>query len=463
MIRFRRITGHVLTDHDPNPTDYDSPVPQPHPTDGPAEDAPPAPLHAALEAAGAQFIPWGDSGAQIAEHFDAFEAEYAALRQRVGVIHLPQRGVLKLAGDDVKDYLHRLCTQEINGQAGGASVRAFQLNERGHVTADLMVHLGDAGTWLEGDADDLPALAKLILARQFTEDLTLREAVGACAVFWLIGPAAVRLLSAAARDDAARETAARVGAMPGTHHVLDLEGAPGVTAYRHDLGQLLGVRVVVAARHAAELYPRLLAAAGHEHTDPAVLNPEEAAAFAGRRRASLRGRPVGWSAFNTVRIEEGVPLYHVDFGPTSLPAEVPGPHGIDQAVSFTKGCYLGQEVVARMKSLGHPKKLLVAFRVDRGVDHGVDGPDGIASGVDNPTPHPLPVAGAQVFDADDPTKVIGAVTSSAASPLAGQTAIGFAVVRWGRHRPGTALRMPADGRLIDARVVSLDAPAAADA
>ena len=141
----------------------------------------PAPLHAALEAAGAQFIPWGDSGGQIAEHFDAFEAEYAALRQRVGVLHLPQRGVLKLAGDDVKDYLHRLCTQEINQQEGGATVRAFQLNERGHVTADLMVHLGDAGTWLEGDADDLPELARLMLARQFTEDLTLREAVDAYA------------------------------------------------------------------------------------------------------------------------------------------------------------------------------------------------------------------------------------------------------------------------------------------
>lgn len=413
--------------------------------DDPANHA--AALHAALESAGAQFMPWGDTGVQIAEHFDAFEAEYAAMRQRVGVLHLPQRGVLKLAGDDVKDYLHRLCTQEINKLEGGASVRAFQLNERGHVTADLLVHFGDEGTWLEGDAADLPALAELILARQFTEDLTLREAVGGYAVFWLIGPAAVQLLTAAARDPGDRDTAAKVGATPGTHHVLNLDGAPGVTAYRHDLGKLLGVRVVVSARHAADFYPRLLAAAGHEDADPATLSPEDAAAFAERRRASLRGRPVGWSAFNTVRIEEGVPEYHVDFGPTSLPAEVPGPRGIDQAVSFTKGCYLGQEVVARMKSLGHPKKLLVGFRVS---DQ--------AGATDA-----LPVAGAQVFDAKDPTKVIGAVTSSAASPLAGQTAIGFAVVRWGRHRPGTELRMPAGGQLIDARVVPLDAPAADDA
>ncbi len=419
------------------------------------DHAPPAPtaLHTALGAAGAQFMPWGDTGVQIAEHFDAFEAEYAALRQRVGVLHLPQRGVLKLAGPDVKDYLHRLCTQDINKQEGGSSVRAFQLNERGHVTADLLVHFGDEGTWLEGDAVDLPDLARLILARQFTEELTLREAVGDHDVFWLIGPAAVQLLTAAGRDPADRDAAARVGAMPGTHHVLSVAGAPQVTAYRHDLGQLLGLRVVVAARHAADFYPRLLAAAGHEPTDPNTLSPEDAAAFAQRRRASLRGRPVGWSAFNTLRIEEGVPLYHVDFGPTSLPAEVPGAHGIDQAVSFTKGCYLGQEVVARMKSLGHPKKLLVAFRVDPTAEPGAnDCPEDA-----------LPLAGAQVFDAKDTTKVIGAVTSSAASPLAGQTAIGFAVVRWGRHRPGTELRLPSGGRLIHAHVVPLDAPVTTDA
>ena len=203
----------------------------------------------------------------------------------------------------------------------------------------------------------------------------------------------------------------------------------------------------------------MLAAAGHESVDPATLSPEDAAAFAERRRASLRGRPVGWSAFNTVRIEEGVPLYHVDFGPTSLPAEVPGPHGIDAAVSFTKGCYLGQEVVARMKSLGHPKKLLVAFRVDEQTHEQKAEQAGEVT-ADEATPGPLPVAGAQVFDADNPTKVIGAVTSSAASPLAGQTAVGFAMVRWGRHRTGTALRMPADGRLIDARVVAQDGPTA---
>ena len=415
------------------PALYHPPVTEipPQPTD-PTEPA----LSTALTAAGAQFIPWGDSGAHIAEHFDAFEAEYAALRQRVGVLHLPHRGVLELRGADVKDYLHRLCTQNINDLSGGQSTRAFQLNERGQVTADLRVHHGDNATWLEADADDLPPMAELILARQFTEDLTLTERIADYEMFWLLGPASVQLLAAAATDP---DAATPVGAMPDTHHVIDLTAAPRVTAYRCDLGELLGIRLIVRREHAAALYRALLQAAGHEQVDPATLSNEAAAAFAERRRGSLRGRPIGWSALNTVRIEEGVPQYHIDFGPTSLPAEVPGPHGIDAAVSFTKGCYLGQEVVARMKSLGHPKKLLVGLKVDA-----------VAA---------LPIAGAQIFDADDPTRIIGALTSSAASPLAGQAAVGFAVVRWGRHRPGTRVRVPADGQMIDAVVGPLTATA----
>ena len=210
-----------------------------------------------------------------------------------------------------------------------------------------------------------------------------------------------------------------------------------MTVYRWDLGSVLGVRLAVPSERAVAVYEALLKAAGHEAAPRGDADAEAQAAFAERRRASLRGRPVGWSAFNTVRIEEGVPMHHIDFGTDSLPAEVPGPHGIDAAVSFTKGCYLGQEVVARMKSLGHPKKLLVSLRV------GADG--------DDPAPD-LPIAGAQVLDAEKAEKVIGGVTSSAASPLLGQAPLALAVVRWGKHQAGTQVRVPAEGRLVPAEV-----------
>lgn len=404
---------------------------------------------------GAEMMPYGPpladgSVIELAESFvhdqdGAFEAEYAAIRQRVGVMHLPQRAVLQLTGADRKDYLHRLCTQEINKLEGGASVRAFQLDEKGHIAADLIVHHGDESTWLEMDVFDLPWVKELIEARLFTEDVTVEDWTAKRTLLWLLGPAAVRLLTAvsggAGKDK--QEGVARMASMPGTHHVIDLpmNGQAGggaiarATAYRWDLGGVLGVRLAVPSEHAMEAFGALLVKSGYE------VGAEVDAAFAERRRASMRGRPVGWSAFNTVRIEEGVPMYHIDFGRDSLPAEVPGDWGIDGAVSFTKGCYLGQEVVARMKSLGHPKKMLVGLRVVDEAAH--------AQGQ-------LPgVAGAQVLEAGAKEKVIGGVTSSTASPLRGQAGIGLAVVRWGRHKPGTKVLVPAGGELIGAEVVGL--------
>ncbi|MEO1237690.1 MAG: glycine cleavage T C-terminal barrel domain-containing protein [Planctomycetota bacterium] len=410
---------------------------------------------------GAELMPWGpplDDGRviEVAESFvlpgggvsgsegRGFEAEYGAVRQRVGVMRLPQRAILELTGADVKDYLHRLCTQEINQLEGGATVRAFQLDEKGRIAADLIVHHGDPGkggsTWLEMDVFDLPWVRDLVEARLFTEDVTVEDRTGQRELLWLLGPAAVRLLDAVVADGEGGRVA-QMGATPGTHHVVGLpmgtDGLTRCTAYRWDLGGVLGVRLVVPSGHVVEVYERLLTASGYE------IGAEADAAYAERRRGSMRGRPVGWSAFNTVRVEEGVPWYHVDFGRDSLPAEVPGPWGIDGAVSFTKGCYLGQEVVARMKSLGHPKRLLVGLRVDSVETRGVEMPG-------------VPHAGAEVFEAGGAKKVIGGITSSTASPLRGQAGIALAVVRWGRHQPGTAVSLPAEGRVVGATEVETD-------
>ncbi len=435
----------------------------------PTDPHPARDLHDAIARRAASMLPYGPllpdgSAVEIAESFDTFEAEYAAIRRHVGIMHLPQRALLCLTGADVKDYLHRLCTQHIDQLTPGQSARSFQLDDKGRIAADLIVHHRDDSTWLELDVFDLPWMKNLLEARLFTEDVTIEDWADRRTFIALLGPAAVRLLGAVAGDAAA----APVGQQPGTHHLVQCrtaDAAVPVTAYRWDLGGVLSVRLAVSAEHAAALHAALLHAAGDE--------PDAApdAEFAQRRRDSMRGRPVGWAAFNTVRIEEGVPLYHIDFGPDSLPAEVPGPHGIDAAVHFNKGCYLGQEVVARMKSLGHPKKLLVGLRLPPapgslppkpGDSYPQKPGDGHPPALDAPgrqtsDEFSLPVAGTQVLDPKDTQKVIGGITSSAASPLRSQTPLAFAVVRWGKHQPGTAVRIPLAGRFVDATVHPLDA------
>ncbi|MEZ6190269.1 MAG: hypothetical protein R3C45_03160 [Phycisphaerales bacterium] len=389
---------------------------------------------------GAEFIiygPAGETAVEVARDFGHYEAEYAAIRQRVGILYLPQRAILRLTGADHRDFLHRMLTQDINGQKGGATVRAFQLNQKGRIMADTIVHHGDADTWLEMDRFDLPAVHQMYDSHLFADDVTIEDWTDQRTAFALHGPASLDLLKLVSSEDPQA-----MADMPGTHHVLTLAGVR-VTVYRWDVCGVPGFGVWVPVSEAADVYQALLQAAGYESDQPDhQTDPEAAAEFAKRRRESLRGRPIGWSAFNTARIEAGSPIFHIDFGHDSLPAET----GIlEQAVSFTKGCYLGQEIVARMKSLGHPKRLLVGLHVEGDC---------------------LPVAGAQVTEpvseettpTDKPRathNIIGGVTSSAISPLLGQRPVVFAVMKWGKHTPGTRVLVPTEDGLLGARVQAL--------
>ncbi|GAB4111598.1 MAG: aminomethyltransferase family protein [Phycisphaeraceae bacterium] len=384
---------------------------------------------------GASLITYGpsDEGAvELAEDFGHFEAEYATIRQRVGIMVLPQRAVLSLTGSDRQDFLHRMLTQDINRLTGGSTVRAFQLNTKGRIVADVLVHHGDDSSWLEMDRFDLPQVLQMYDSHLFADDVTLADWTDQRLALALHGPLSLELLRSVSEQDPTP-----MAKMPGTHHVLTVCGSP-VTVYRRDTCGVPGFGLWVRAEDAERVYMGLLEAAGYEAEvpDPAT-DPQAAADYARRRREGLRGRPIGWAAFNTARIEAGTPIFHIDFGHDSLPAET---GVLDEAVSFTKGCYLGQEIVARMHSLGHPKRLLVGLKVEG---------DG------------LPVAGAQVLeaggdgcDASTSQNVIGGVTSSAVSPLLGRPVV-FAVMKWGAHTPGTEVVVSTESGLTRAKVQGL--------
>lgn len=401
-------------------------------------------LHDTLTSLGAQLMSYGPTPEAlpaigvtqpclIAEDYGAYEAEYAAIRRHVGVMHLPQAGVIKVTGDDRADFLHRMCTQDVNAMTGGATKRGFQLSADGKVLGDMHIHHGDACTWLELDRFDIPPVRGLLEARLFAEDVAIEDFSPQREAFALIGPVSLQLLKAVATHSVEGMSPASVSEMPGTTHVLQINGHP-VSVCRRDLGATLGFRLFVPTDAADAVCQGLLDAAGYEH------GTEPDAEFADRRRDTFRGRPVGWAAFNTARIESGLPVFHIDFGPDSQPAEL-GEAVFNEAVSMTKGCYLGQEAVARMHNLSHPKRVLVGLKL-RG-DH-------------------LPVAGTQVFEHDPDKRAkaprggqIGGVTSSTVSPMLGSSAIAFAVMKWGKHKPGTKAAVACEGAMVEAEVCGL--------
>lgn len=392
-------------------------------------------MQAHLEQLGADLIGYGpaDHAVAIADSFGSFEAEYAAIRRHVGVLYLPQTGLIKLTGEDVKPFLHNMLSQDINAMTSGQTKRTFLLDAEGHILSDGYLHFGDAATWLELDRFDTASTIKMLDSRLFAEDVTLENIAESRTAIALLGPASAQLLAKVATHTVDTMSTDDIVAMPDTTHVVKI-GDSLVSVCRRDLGQTLGLRLFVPMEHAEAIHQELLNAAGYE------ADTEVDADFAERRRDSLRGRPVGWSAYNTARIESGQAIYHIDFGPDSLPAEA-GEQAFEDAISLTKGCWLGQEAVARMHNLSHPKRLLVGLKLPADA---------------------LAVAGSQVFEHDPDKRAkaprggqVGGITSSTLSPLLGRAGLAFAVMKWGRHKPGTKVAVPVDGEMVEAEVSGL--------
>ncbi|MEM9347745.1 MAG: glycine cleavage T C-terminal barrel domain-containing protein [Planctomycetota bacterium] len=396
-----------------------------------------------LEQLGALMIGYGpepdreagepDTTVALARLFDSFEAEYAAIRRHVGILHLPQTGLIQLTGEDVKPFLHNMLSQDINAMTGGDTRRAFLLDAQGHILADTHVHHGDASTWLELDHFDIASTIQMLDSRLFAEDVAIQDVSASWTVLALLGPASAQLLAKIATHTVEGMTTDDIVSMVGTTHVVKV-GDVLVSVCRCDLGQTLGLRLFVPIDQAEATHQQLLDAAGYE------ADAQMDADHADRRRDSLRGRPVGWLAYNTARIESGLAIYHIDFGPDSLPAEA-GEAAFEEAVSLTKGCWLGQEAVARMHNLSHPKRLLVGLKLPG---------------------NRLPIEGMKVFEYDEDKRAraprggqIGGITSSTLSPMLGRAGLAFAVMKWGRHKAGTKVAVPIDGEMVEAEVSGL--------
>jgi len=386
------------------------------------------PLH---EQAGAMLAVYGPTEGvggvpvDVPQIFGELEIEYAAIRKHAGLLDQAMRATIELTGADRLDFLNRMLTQELKGVQPGSVRRAFWLNRKGRIDADVQVVHMAGRTLIDVDILALERTARSLASFIITEDVSLRDLSGETYRLAIHGPTAAELL-------------AGLGAsLPPVGDAIETQLAEvPVTLWRFDATGDIGVEILCGMDDAARLYTTLLELAGERESGAAALRSGEPTSL--NRRVRLAR--VGWHAFNIARIEAGTPLYNIDFGPESLPAE----SGVlADRVSFTKGCYLGQEIVARMHSRGHPKQCLVALRLDRLIDEAAGEPA-------------LPTGGAPVLDGasapDAAGTVVGAVTSSTVAPMLGAAPVCFAQVKWERSTSGTALSVQTSAGVIKASV-----------
>lgn len=365
----------------------------------------------------AEFQPYGD--VQIVSTYGAPQAEYAALHKSCALLDWPQRGVLELTGKDRLEFLNNLLTNQTWDKAAkaglqpGTGVYTFLLNTKGRIEADLNVlELPDEGgrTWLEMDARLLEPVRAILDRHMFGEKVTMESRAGQLHEIALYGPTsnqAVKEMTGTSVDDLPL-LGSRIITLPEGPLVIWRDDPTGPRGY-HLVGSIALIR-----RGWQSLMEQF-------HTAPP-----------GRRPL----RPAGWAAWNSARIEAGRPLFGVDFDSSILPAET---GQLARAVSFTKGCYLGQEIVARMHARGQVAKKLVGLRIDGGE---------------------LPLAGVKIFDSQ--RNEVGGVTSSTPCPLLQHAAIAIGYAKRGFFDPGTKLLIPAEGAMRQAEVVEMPFLPAAD-
>ncbi len=310
-------------------------------------------------------------GWSVAKAYDDPAREYAALRDDAALVDLAFRDRVRITGSDRVEFLQGMLSNDVKRLAVGEGCHALLLTEQGKVVADcLVLALADA-ILLDARAlaitQAIEALARYIVADDV--ELVREDATHAIGIF---GPRAA--------DALARCGVVGAPDRPYSHVTVEREG-----------GALRVARVPEPA------------------TGGFVCVVPEAQVDAWWRAARARGVvAAGFDAFEALRIESGVPEYGVDVGLETIALEAP----LDDAISFRKGCYLGQEVVERVSARGHVNRKLVPLTIDA----------------------QAPPSAGDVIVAGD--KEIGRVTSAAWSwRLAKPVALGY--VRREHVAPGT--------------------------
>jgi folate-binding protein YgfZ len=325
------------------------------------------------------------------ESYQTSPGHYRAIHEGAVTGALEARAQIAVAGKDRASYLQGLLTNDIQALTAGTGCYAAWLTPQGRMLTDMHVFESGDMILLDVPADQLESTLQRLDQFLFSEDVQLADLAGSLRAVWLHGPAAPAVCE-------------RVLTGPGgvaewadyRNARTEFNGTPAVIARVDQLG-VPGFCIYVAPAQAAALLERLHGA-GAAAADAAALD--------------------------AARIEAGYPLFGVDMTADTIPLEA----GIEQrAISFTKGCYVGQEVIIRVLHRGHGRvaKKLVGLRVEG----------------------PAPMRGTKLFAGG---REVGAVTSAAGSPRYGTIALGYL------HRdftaPGTVVEMETKSARVAATV-----------
>ncbi len=307
------------------------------------------------------------------------DAQYRQLREECGVLDRSERGELLLKGAEAAEYLQGQLTNDIEGLVPGEGCYAALLDRKGHMQADMRVlRLGAEEVWLDTEPGALAPASRHLQMYKVGREVEIEDVGERRAILALIGPRSAEL----------------AGAPPLPEHACERLDVAGVECLA--VGTALGIDLIAASEEVERLRAALL------ETGAVEVSPEAA---------------------EILRIEAGTPRFGAEMDGDTMPAEA----GIvEAAVNFEKGCYIGQETVARLHYRGKPNRHLRGLRLS------------------------APAAPGSALALALGEKEVGRIGGSCVSPVHGPIAL--AILRR-EAEPGAELAVGEDG--VTAQVVDL--------
>jgi folate-binding protein YgfZ len=322
--------------------------------------------------------------------------QYQAVLSRGGYLVRDDRSLIDITGKDRASWLNNLITNVVKTLSPGDGNYAFATNIQGRVVFDLNVLVLDDRLWLDVDRRWADAAGKHFNKYIVTEDVTVADITATVSRFAVAGPMADELTD--------RLGLGHIKPRASLQHFAGTIGTATARIVRHDWLGLLGVEFIVpTASDSCSMLARQCDELGMTRINPATAE--------------------------VLRIEAGLPASVDDIDGDVVPPET---GQIERGISYHKGCYLGQEVIERMRSHGILARKLVGMNV---------------------TGDMLPAAKSNVMVGEN---VVGRVTSRCWSEaLSSVLCLGY--VKSVHTRAGTAVQIDSGGSRLDGQIVALPA------
>jgi folate-binding protein YgfZ len=354
-------------------------------------------LHEFHHGLGARFSEM--NGAEIIADYGDCPAEHNALRETAGVLDFSFRGRICLPGADRVRFLHGQITNEVKKLRAVEGCYAALTTAKGRMESDLNVFNLPDELLLDFEPGLMEKISQRLEKFIVADDVQIVDAAPHYGLLSVQGPKAAEVIGMIGLgNDAPKSERSIVKISDATLGDIYLAKMPRLSQSGFD--------IFVPNHSLGAVADKLIAAAKR-----------------------VGGRACGWTAFETVRIEAGIPRFGADMDETNLPMEC----GIEsRAMSFNKGCYIGQEVLNRVHTIGHVTKELRGLRLA----------DDLKT---------LPRKGDKLFHGD---KEIGYVTSAVKSPaLNANIALGY--VRREANQMGAELTLQTANQNSVAKIVEL--------